>query len=121
MSIASRNSTAENLHRHPSSLHSPSCPRKQYCKSFDLYSLGLILLEIGLWKILQMYHKPHYSTERFRNEIVMHILVPGLGSKVGRGYKEVVERCLGVEEDLNGAEAGSLVELVIGRFEGLGV
>lgn len=70
---------------------------------------------------MQMYHNPHYSTERFRDKIVMHNLVPGLGSKVERGYKEVVGRCLGVEEDLNGAEAGALMEFVIGRLEGLGV
>ncbi|CAD6446648.1 dbeea0d6-1fc2-480d-83de-0d180f986e3f-CDS [Sclerotinia trifoliorum] len=121
MSIASRNPTAADLHRHPLSLHSPSCPRKQYCKSFDIYSLGLILLEIGLWKTLQMYHKPHYSAERFRDKIVVQNLVPGLGSKVGRGYKEVVERCLAVKEDLTGVEAGVLMEFVVGRLEGLRV
>ncbi|QSZ28965.1 hypothetical protein DSL72_003472 [Monilinia vaccinii-corymbosi] len=121
MSIASRNPAAANLHRHPSSLHSSSCPRKQYCKSFDIYSLGLVLLEIGLWKILQVYHKPHYSAERFRDKVVLQNLVPGLGSKVGRGYREVVERCLGVREDLTGVEAGVLMEFVVGRLEGLRV
>ncbi|KAK6594272.1 hypothetical protein ACHAP3_002633 [Botrytis cinerea] len=121
MSIASRNPTAADLHRHPSSLHSSSCPRKEYCKSFDIYSLGLILLEIGLWKTLQTYHKPHYSAEKFRDKIVVQNLVPGLGSKVGRGYREVVERCLGVREDVNGVEAGTLMEFVVGRLEGLRV
>ncbi|KAK6593014.1 hypothetical protein H4I96_11612 [Botrytis cinerea] len=121
MSIASRNPTAADLHRHPSSLHSSSCPRKEYCKSFDIYSLGLILLEIGLWKTLQTYHKPHYSAEKFRDKIVVQNLVPGLGSKVGRGYREVVERCLGVREDVNGIEAGTLMEFVVGRLEGLRV
>jgi len=121
MSIASRNPTAADLHRHPSSLHSSSCPRKEYCKSFDIYSLGLILLEIGLWKTLQTYHKPHYSAEKFRDKIVVQNLVPGLGSKVGRGYREVVERCLGVREDVNGVEAGALMEFVVGRLEGLRV
>ena len=121
MSIASRNPTAADLHRHPSSLHSSSCPRKEYCKSFDIYSLGLILLEIGLWKTLQTYHKPHYSAEKFRDKIVVQNLVPGLGSKVGRGYREVVDRCLGVREDVNGVEAGTLMEFVVGRLEGLRV
>ncbi|TGO87588.1 hypothetical protein BPOR_0217g00190 [Botrytis porri] len=121
MSIATRNPTAADLHRHPSSLHSSSCPRKEYCKSFDIYSLGLILLEIGLWKTLQTYHKPHYSAEKFRDKIVVQNLVPGLGSKVGRGYREVVERCLGVREDVNGAEAGALMEFVVGRLKSLRV
>ncbi|KAF7951523.1 hypothetical protein EAE96_006829 [Botrytis aclada] len=121
ISIASRNPMAADLHRHPSSLHSSSCPRKEYCKSFDIYSLGLILLEIGLWKTLQTYHKPHYSAEKFRDKIVVQNLVPGLGSKVGRGYREVVERCLGVREDVNGVEAGALMEFVVGRLESLRV
>ncbi|KAI9644676.1 hypothetical protein NHQ30_006700 [Ciborinia camelliae] len=121
MSIASRNPAAADLHRHPSSLHSSSCPRKPYCKAFDIYSLGLILLEIGLWKTLQMYHKPHYSAERFRDKIVVQSLVPGLGSKVGRRYREVVERCLGVREGLNEVEAGVLMEFVVGRLEDLRV
>jgi hypothetical protein len=119
MSVASKNSTASDLHRHPNSLDGIS--RQPYCKSYDIYSLGLIMLEIGLWKVLQTYHKPHYSVERFRDKIVIQNLVPNLGSKTGRVYREVVERCLLAREDLTSQEAGQLMEYVVETLESLRV
>jgi len=119
MSIAPRNSASLDLHRHPSSLDGLS--RKPYCKSYDIYSLGLVLLEIGLWKVLQTYHKSHYSAERFRDKVVIPVLVPGLTSKTGRLYREVVERCLFVREDFSSQEAGQLMEYIVGTLESLRV
>lgn len=52
MSVATRNPSSQDLHRHPNSLD--TLDRKPYCKSYDIYSLGIILLEIGLWKVLQV-------------------------------------------------------------------
>ncbi|KAL3420920.1 hypothetical protein PVAG01_07365 [Phlyctema vagabunda] len=119
MSVASRNPAAMDLHRHPSSLNGMS--RKPYCKSYDIYSLGLVLLEIGLWKTIQTYHRPHYSAEKFRDKIVKNLLVPGLGSKTGALYRDVVERCLFVKEDLEENQAGQVLEFVVGRLESLRV
>ncbi len=119
MSVASKNSAAADLHRHPSSLNGMS--RKPYCKSFDIYSLGLILLEIGLWKVLQTYYKPHYSAEKFRDKTVAQNLLPNLNSKTGRLYREVVERCLFLRDDLSDQEAGQLMEYVVGTLESLRV
>ncbi|KAH6719202.1 prion-inhibition and propagation-domain-containing protein, partial [Leptodontidium sp. 2 PMI_412] len=119
MSVASKNSAAADLHRHPNSLNGMS--KKPYCKGFDIYSLGLILLEIGLWKVLQTYHKPHHSPERFRDKVVVQNLVPNLNSKTGRLYREVVERCLFAKDDLSDQEAGQLMEIVVGSLESLRV
>lgn len=119
LSVASKNPAATDLHRHPASLNGMS--RKPYCKSYDIYSLGLVLLEIGLWKALQTYHRPHYTAERFRDKVVVQNLVPNLGSKTGRLYREVVERCLFAREDLNSQEAGQLMEYVVGSLESLRV
>jgi serine/threonine protein kinase len=119
LSVASKNPAAADLHRHPASLNGMS--RKQYCKSFDIYSLGLVLVEIGLWKVLQTYHRPHYTAERFRDRVVVQNLVPNLGSKTGRLYREVVERCLFAREELDGQEAGHLLEYVVGSLESLRV
>lgn len=119
MSVASKNPAASDLHRHPNSLNGMS--RKPYCKSYDIYSLGLILLEIGLWKVLQTYHKPHYSAERFKERIVIQNLMPNLGSKTGKLYREVVERCIFAREDMTGKEAGMLMEYVTGSLEKLHV
>jgi len=95
--------------------------RKPYCKSFDIYSLGLVLLEIGLWKVLQLYHKRHYSAEIFRDKVVVQNLIPNLNSKTGRLYRDIVERCICAKEDLSGQEAGQLMEYVVSSLESLRV
>jgi hypothetical protein len=119
MSVASKNPSALDLHRHPSSLG--TLDRKPYCKSFDIYSLGLVLLEIGLWKVLQTYHRPHYSAAKFKDRVVFSMLVPGLGSKTGGRYRDVVERCLTAKEDLTSLEAGQLMESIVATLETLRV
>ena len=119
MSLTSKKSpsSAESLHRHPGSLH-PS-RRRPYCKGYDIYSLGLVLLEIGLWKVLQTYHRPQYSAERWRDKVVLAVLVPGLGSKVGRLYRGVVEKCLTVDEDISSQEASQFMESIVATLEGI--
>jgi hypothetical protein len=119
VSIESQNPSSMDLHRHPNSLY--GIERKPYCKSYDIYSLGIVLLEIGLWKVLQAYHRPHYSAAKFRDKVVLPVLVPGLGSKTGSLYREVVERCLNAKENLSSVEAGSVMEYVVGMLESLHV
>lgn len=68
-----------------------------------------------------MYYKPHYSAERWRDKVVLPVLVPGLASKVGRRYKEVVEMCLGAGEDLPSSEASKLMETVVTTLESIRV
>lgn len=119
MSVASRNPSILDLHRHPASLS--GLGRKPYCKVYDVYSLGLVLLEIGLWKVLQTYYKPHYSSERWRDRIILPVLVPGLGSKTGKLYREVVERCLTAKGDMSSGEAGQLMESVVVTLESIKV
>lgn len=116
LSVVSKNPSIGNLHRHPASLKG-----HPHCKSFDIYSLGLVLLEIGLWKVLQTYYKAHYSAERWRDKVVLAVLVPGLGSKIGRRYREVVELCLTAKEDLTSGEAGKLMEMVVSKLEAIRV
>ncbi|KAL2685428.1 hypothetical protein Neosp_006526 [[Neocosmospora] mangrovei] len=116
LSVAPRNPSIATLHRHPASLRG-----FPHCKPMDIYSLGLVLLEIGLWKILQAYHKPHYSADRWRDKVVRAVLVPGLGSKVGRRYRDVVEKCLSVNEEMTSTEAAKVLEEVVTALEGIRV
>jgi hypothetical protein len=116
LSVVPRNPSIADLHRHPSALR--GFPHR---KAFDIYSLGLVLLEIGLWKNLRDYHRPHYSAERWRDRVVVAVLAPGLGSKVGRRYREVVDMCLAVEEGLTSSEAASLMETVVNKLESIRV
>ncbi|PTB79609.1 hypothetical protein M440DRAFT_1389561 [Trichoderma longibrachiatum ATCC 18648] len=116
LSVAPRNPSIEHLHRHPASLRGGP-----HVKPYDVYSFGLVLLEIGLWKVLQTYYKAHYSAERWRDKVVLAVLVPGLGSKVGRRYREVVEMCLRVDEGMSSSEAGELMEEVVNKLESIRV
>ncbi|KAJ4204193.1 hypothetical protein FSOLCH5_000988 [Fusarium solani] len=116
LSVAPRNPSIATLHRHPASLRG-----FPHCKPMDIYSLGLVLLEIGLWKILQAYHRPHYSADRWRDKVVRAVLVPGLGSKVGRRYRDVVEKCLSVSEEMTSTEAAKVLEEVVTALEGIRV
>lgn len=84
-----------------------------------MYSLGLVLLEIGLWKVLQTYYKPHYSAEKWRDRVILPALVPGLGSKTGKLYKQVVEKCLTANDDMSSSEAGQLMEWVVTTLESI--
>lgn len=117
LSVVPRSPSIGELHRHPDSLRGG----RPHVKAFDVYSLGLALLEIGLWKLLQSYYKPHYSAERWRDRVVLPVLVPGLASKVGRTYRDVVDMCIRVDGDLSSSEAGDLMEKVVVMLESIHV
>jgi serine/threonine protein kinase len=119
LSVTSKNPSILDLHRHPKSLSGLS--RKPYCKSYDIYSLGLVLLEIGLWKVLQAYYKPHYSAERWRDKIILPVLVPGLGNRTGRLYRQAVERCLLADDNITSEEAAKLLEEVVATLESINI
>ena len=119
MTVASSNDIGQDLYRHPDSL---GVWRQSYRKAFDIYSLGLVLLEIGLWKNLKGFYKPKYTPAVFRDKVVLSVLVPGLASKTGSRYRDVVSRCLRFEGgDGTGEEAGRLMEWVVGTLESLRV
>lgn len=85
---------SRDIYRHPDSL---GIWRQPYRKSFDVYSFGLVLLEVGLWKSIRYLHKPKYTPSVFRDK-VLAVLVPALGSKTGPLYRMTVERCLAFDE-----------------------
>ncbi|KAL8887450.1 MAG: hypothetical protein Q9205_006370 [Flavoplaca limonia] len=84
------------IYKHPEKATNP-CRRSRH--SYDLYSLGLILLEIGLWEDLQKYNKFDDIYE-FRRRILKGV-VPDLWSRCGRIYGEVVRDCLTIDTDDN--------------------
>jgi serine/threonine protein kinase len=68
----------------------------RFCKAYDIYSLGIILLEIGAWKPIKLFHERHAgeSPHAFRR-ILLDKYVPKLVKEVGLRYQQVVQRCLG--------------------------
>ncbi|KIM96602.1 hypothetical protein OIDMADRAFT_58913 [Oidiodendron maius Zn] len=85
----------ENTYRHPNLWPSQNAgPRPRYRKEYDIFSLGVVLLEIGNWKLVD---KRCTARDLERPEawkaFLMKCTEP-LGHKCGRIYQEVVETCL---------------------------
>ena len=59
------------LYRHPASLGSAGGTRHLYCKAFDVFSVGCILLELGLWQSLATTLRNGASKECVREKTVM--------------------------------------------------
>ncbi|KAJ5888707.1 hypothetical protein N7495_008748 [Penicillium taxi] len=61
--------------------------------AYDLYSLGLILLEIGLWAPVGRLWKMKYDRSWFKHRIE-DLYVKKLGPKCGNAYLQAVQLCL---------------------------
>lgn len=109
----SRPSLEHDLYRHPSvqllpkamalGISSPSAnsqheasKRAQYRQYYELYSFGIILIEIGLWEQISTLWKPHYTPERFPQKL-LDGYVPKLGPKMGARYRDIVRSLLTLE------------------------
>lgn len=67
--------------------------RKRYRPAYDIYSLGLILLEIGLWMPISSLWKPKYARLDFKLRL-QTIYIKKLAAKCGSAYMRVVDYCL---------------------------
>jgi len=65
----------------------------RFRKAYDLYSLGIVLLEIGLWYPIKTLCGRKEIIEEFQARLISDI-VPELRYRMGRRYYEVVKRCL---------------------------
>lgn len=61
--------------------------------AYDLYSLGLVLLEIGLWTPISRLWKMKYNNAMFKQRIE-NVYIKKLASKCGNAYLHVVQLCL---------------------------
>lgn len=83
-----------NIYRHP---HTQRGQRSLFKPSFDIYSLGLLLLEIGLWMPISKLWKTRYTRANFKTRL-QTIYARKLAGKCGTNYMKVVEFCLMAEE-----------------------
>jgi serine/threonine protein kinase len=95
------NDQERSLYRHPDLdyKHSAEDPTKlkprstRYRKEYDIYSLGIILLEIGLWYPIKDLSKKDQTLEEFRQRLLEKYL-PELRYRMGDRYFNVVHKCL---------------------------
>ena len=78
------------IYRHP---HTSRGQRSAYKTAYDLYSLGIILIEIGLWMPISRLWKTTYSRSDFKVRL-QKVYVKKLAAKCGTTYMRVVENCL---------------------------
>ncbi|KAJ0414706.1 hypothetical protein BJY00DRAFT_305397 [Aspergillus carlsbadensis] len=91
------------IYRHPDRQGQPT---ETFKKIHDIYSLGVVLLEIGLWEPAIKLEKNLFAhatnSAAVRAQLLKHAQ-RRLESRVGKRYKEVVLKCLsgdfGVEDD----------------------
>lgn len=88
-------------HEFPHYQHPLYRPGASFRRSFDYFSLGIVLLELGLWQpvsVLRQDHREINSPEDFRCKLIQ-TYVPMLGERMGVIYRGAVAFCLGAEED----------------------
>ncbi|KAF1973926.1 hypothetical protein BU23DRAFT_553903 [Bimuria novae-zelandiae CBS 107.79] len=94
-----------NIYRHPEDPKFTGGKDKDYGPQFDLYSLGLILLEVGLWQPLADLWKPKYTLADFKQR-VEDVYIRRLASKCGTAYMQVVRDCFWATDRIaSGAES----------------
>ena len=104
ISLNHRNKAA-NLYRHPDALQDPTT---SFTKQHDLYSLGVVMIEIACWKAMEdlfAHHKEFQGEECKEDDIqkIRGILLGNQGAqgnlndvafRTGSIYAKVVEVCL---------------------------
>ncbi|KAL8654580.1 MAG: hypothetical protein Q9226_003372, partial [Calogaya cf. arnoldii] len=83
-----------NIYRHP---HAERGRRSLFQPYHDIYSLGLLLLEIGLWMPISKLWKTRYTRANFKTRL-QTTYARKLAGKCGTNYMKAVEFCLTAEE-----------------------
>lgn len=82
--------TSLNIYRHPHDHPYPSQRDLAADIRFDMYSLALILLEVGIWQSLGDMFKPKYSLADFKLRLEK-LWSPKLASRCGTAYMRAVQ------------------------------
>ncbi|KAK5048235.1 hypothetical protein LTR84_005905 [Exophiala bonariae] len=81
--------------------------RRRYQRRFDIYGLGVVLLEIGCWMTVATILRSRQGMEGTTHDHLLETVKMSLPSRVGSRYKQAVWECLHWEEDESGNEPGS--------------
>ncbi|KAI1771326.1 hypothetical protein F4818DRAFT_429798 [Hypoxylon cercidicola] len=87
-------SPLRDVYRHPDRQGRPTQP---FNKIHDIYALGVVLLEIGLWQQATSFEKSGFANVRdpqaIKKQLLRHV-EKRLASKMGEKYQQVVLLCL---------------------------
>ncbi|KAF2822074.1 hypothetical protein CC86DRAFT_425642 [Ophiobolus disseminans] len=68
----------------------------RYCKAYDAYSLGVVLVEIGLWQPVRQLVRKGEAPAVFHARLLSEFL-PELRYRMGKNYYNLVAKCLSGE------------------------
>ena len=85
------------FYKHPDKAAEPA---RRFRHSYDIYSMGLVLLEIGLWQSLQKFESENWTDAYAFRRFVLERLVPDLWGQCGSIYGGVVKDCLTMSTDI---------------------
>lgn len=81
------------IYRHPDVQGLADATSPSFHALYDIYSLGTVLLEIGIWMKLRRLYEGGTSGFAFRDRLVNRF-VPQLGASMGERYMTAVRKCL---------------------------
>jgi hypothetical protein len=81
----------------------PSCG---YRRDFDVYSLGVILVEIGFWRSIGTFQKPKYNAYHNRTRLLEHQLCGDLAHRMSQRYEDAVRSTILENADNNQLDEG---------------
>ncbi|KAL4965480.1 prion-inhibition and propagation domain-containing protein [Aspergillus stella-maris] len=102
----------------------PRMAGNRYCREFDAYSLGLILVEIGFWRPISAFRKSTYGARRNHMRLLEYQLKGDLAHRMGVDYEAAVRFLLLDRAYQGGTEGEQLVnflENVVGKVYGKGL
>lgn len=88
------------IYQHPTKR---TAPHLRYQSAYDMYSLGLFLLEIGLWKPLATIVSPNKAPNLMQG-FILDELYPLLLGQCGETYADVVRDCISMERQISEVE-----------------
>ena len=86
-----------NVFQHPDRFKGSYSDR--YIKTYDVYSLGIVLLEVGLWEPLQRVARGLTKKDPLSWPRELLEIVPQIGPRAGESYQNLVAWCLGLKGD----------------------
>ncbi|KAF4446678.1 hypothetical protein F53441_9720 [Fusarium austroafricanum] len=93
-----------NLYRHPSA---QGIPGESYRKGFDIYSLGVVLVEVGLWRLAWNLRRDDENPAKFKDVLISRV-DDMLAHFMGTQYQEAVRSSLNGDLDQRG---GSVIRV----------
>lgn len=89
---------------------------RSFIKSYDIYSLGVVLLELGLWRPLERFDSELSSADPRGMQKALIKIAQEVGITMGKRYREIVQWCLGLSDDED-IQPAVLVREVLSKLE----